>query len=363
MEWTQEHRKFVRQTMKRFANRTSPQHMNFLIKTHLHIDAGIEEVAKLIKEIQSESPPPSVVLMTTAKKTRDLRASCMDIINEAKTLIAAEGQHKVAAKLSDEGISAVLMLSDLHIGEVIKVNDEAIFDLNIAKTKLSTIVDKFMFAPELSGYDSVDEAVVLLGGDIIDGELIYASQAYETSGHAFDQIKAATLMIWEQLVRISSLFPRVKVYCVPGNHGRSTKQNHPMSNWDNVLYFGLQVMANIQKGNIEVHTPSQMWMDFKVRHWNVHMRHIGVTQAVSAGPAKRVLTWMDGHNADLLFFGHFHSPEMYSLAHRRVFKNGALPPANDFAENLGFLDGTGQWMVGITNSQSVAFAKVLLPNV
>jgi hypothetical protein len=360
MEWTEEHKKFIRQVLGRLGQKTSSQHMSFLLKRHMNLDVPIAEVTAVLQELTELPPQVSLVPIPPQTKSRDLKGTCADIINEAKEILRKEGCHKVSVKQSVDGLSALICLSDLHFGEVIRVNDTIVFDLAEANRRLDSIVDQFIVAPELDGYN-VDECVVLLAGDIIDGEMIYPAQAFETQGHAFNQVKDATLAIWTQLVKLAEKFPVVRVHCVPGNHGRTTKHHHQMTNWDNALYFGLQLMANMAAINIEVHTPLQMWMDFKVRGWNVHARHIGVVQASTAGPAKRVMTWLDNHQSDLLFYGHYHCPEMYSLGERRIFKNGSLPPANDYAENLGFPDGTGQWMVGISDRESVAFSKVLMP--
>jgi hypothetical protein len=50
------------------------------------------------------------------------------------------------------------------------------------------------------------------------------------------------------------------------------------------------------------------------------------------------------------------------MGHRRILKNGALAPLNDFAENLGYQDGAGQWMFVVTESEPIAFAKILSPD-
>ena len=359
MEWTTDQTRFVRRTLERLGNRVGPQHMSFLLKRHMNVSVTDAEVSELMRGLAEPAPQILAEPLKIPPKGRDLRGTCQDIINEIKAELG-NNLHTCPVETTAEGLSALLVLSDLHIGEIIKVNGKTIFDLAIAEEKLADITTQFISAPELDGYE-VEECIVLLAGDIIDGEMIYNGQSFDTNGHAFAQVKDASALIWETLCRLAAIFPVVKVYCVPGNHGRASKLHHQMSNWDNVLYFGLQLMADMAKINIEVHTPSQMWMDFKVRNYNVHTRHIGVVQASTSGPAKKIMTWMDGHDADLMFFGHFHSPELYSMGHRRIFKNGALPPANDFAEMCGFQDGSGQWMIGITDHNSVAFSKILIP--
>lgn len=360
MDWTVEQKKFVHTILKKFGDRISPQHLSFLLKRHLGTSVSLQDISELVKESDAVSPQASLKELPLQKRSKDMKGVCIEIINEAKQILQKDGLHKTTGTLDPCGLSAFLFLSDLHFGEIVEVNGAEVFNSQIANERLTNIVDQFIYARELDAY-TVDECIVLLGGDIIDGELIYPAQSFDVEGHAYNQIRSATTFIWAAILKLAERFPVVKVYCVPGNHGRASKLHHQMSNWDNVLYYGIQLLANTSKTNIEVHTPSQMWMDFNVRTWRVHTRHIGVVQPITGGPAKKVMTWLDNHNADLFFYGHFHSPEMYSMGHRRVFKNGALPPANDFAENLGFLDGSGQWMIGITDFDSVAFAKIIVP--
>jgi hypothetical protein len=360
MEWNEDHRKFAKQVLLKLGRKISPQHLAFLFKRHMGVDVSPALTDELIQELNLVSPQASFAPIPPTPKQRDLRHVCTDIINEAKGILQKEGLHTVQSEPTLNGLSPILCLSDLHFGEIIRVNDTVVFDLTEANARLDNIIDQFIQAPELDGYN-VDECVVILAGDIIDGEMIYPAQSFDTQGHAYNQIKDATTSIWKALLKLSATFPKVRVHCVPGNHGRTTKHHHPMTNWDNALYFGLQLCANIAKTNIEIHTPLQMWADFKVRGWGVHTRHIGVVQASTAGPAKRVMTWLDNHDANLFFYGHYHCPEMFSSGTRRIFKNGSLPPANDFAENLGFLDGIGQWMVGVSDRDPVAFSKILMP--
>lgn len=359
MEWTEDERKFIKTSAKRLG-KPSPQYLSFLIKKHMNKVASADDVASLMREVLDSSPPAALTPLVVSKKEKDLRGICVDFINEAKKVLSEQGVYK-APPVKPSELTPVLCLSDLHFGEIIKVDDRVVFNLEEAKARLDNIIDQFISSKELASYDT-QECVVLLGGDIIDGELIYPAQSFDTDGNVFDQVKEATVHIWSALHKLSQFFPAVKVYCVPGNHGRSSKLHHQMANWDNALYFGLQLIANAMSCGIEVHTPNQMWMDFSVRGWRVHMRHIGVVQATTGGGAKKVMTWMGNHDADLFFYGHYHCPEMYSIGHKRIFKNGALPPSNDFAENLGFMDGVGQWMIGVTDSDSVAFAKILIPD-
>ena len=362
MKWTSTHRAMAKRVVQRMGGRVSPIALSFFLKRHFSISPSLEDVAHLLDEVKPEAPQAATKPLSLPARRRKVKETCAEIINQTKAEVVEQGLKHCEAYLTDDGITPVLCLSDLHFGEVVEINGRVIFDMDIAETAFNSVIDQAIATRELTAYN-VDEFVVLLAGDIIDGELIYPAQAYETDGDAYSQLKIAHSIIWKGLARLSNAFGTVRVYCVPGNHGRSSKLHSQMSNWDNVLYWGLQLTSSMQDDyDIEVHTPHQMWMDFKVRHWNVHTRHIGVTQATTPSPAKKVMTWMNQHNADLFFYGHFHNPEMYSHGYKRIFKNGSLPPANEFAERLGFQDSRGQWLVGVTDNDPIAFTKILIPD-
>lgn len=360
MNWTQSDRDMVKEYISQFG-KADISALTFWLKSKTKKVFTAADVRILVKLVSSQTPQvvtPTVELQKAAV-TRDVKEGCRQLINEHKASLAGVPRRKLTP-IHQHHLTPLLFLSDLHIGEVIEMNGVQIFNLEKARAALRSIIDQVLDAPEYYGY-AMGSIVVVLGGDIIDGELIYPAQGYSTPHDAFAQCKIATKIIWGELYRLAQKFESVQVKCVPGNHGRTSKLHSQMSNWDNVLYHNLKLMAEISEENIFVETPDQMWMDFDVHQWTVHARHIGVVQASTSGPAKKVMTWLNNHNADLLFFGHFHSPEMFSCGYKKIFKNGALPPANDYAENLGFLDGPGQWLVGITWDRPVAFAKIIIP--
>ena len=362
MNWTKEQKDLAQKLVTRMGARTSVQALSFFLKRHLNINPTAAAVQALLDELRPAAPQAALKKLTLPTRRRKVKETCAEIINELKEEIAEHGVREIQSELTEEGVTPILVLSDLHFGEVIESNGRILFDIDIATRAFESIIDQAIEARELMAYD-VDEFVVLLAGDIIDGELIFPAQAFETDGDVFSQMKIAHSIIWRGLTRLADAFGNVKVYCVPGNHGRSSKLHSQMSNWDNALYFGLQLVSSMQQDyNIAVYTPHQLWMDFKVRNWNVHTRHIGVTQATTAGPGRRVQNWMNQHNADLFFFGHYHNPEMFSHGYKRIFKNGSLPPANEFAERLGFLDSRGQWLIGVTDFDAVSFSKILIPD-
>jgi len=361
--WTNDEKELIDAAVERMGL-VNIGYIRFLLKKDLGIIRDKREISDYIKGVKTQvkesviTPKEHIPIPVRRQKVKQ---NCREIINEIKDEIKNAEKEPLPVTYTEGGCSPILMLSDLHFGELIKLNGKVTFDLEIAKESFESIINQAIAAPELSGYN-VDEFVVLLGGDIIDGELIYPTHHAHTDGGIFYQYKEAIVNIWEALKRIQSKFGFVKVYCAAGNHGRMSHHHAEMSNWDNVLYYSLALMAELDPCGIEIRVPTQMWMDFTVREkWNVHLRHIGVVQTNTAGPGRRMINWINNHDADLVFYGHYHNPELFSVGRTRVFKNGGLPPGNDYSEKLGFLEGPAQWLVGTTDSASVGFCKILTP--
>jgi predicted phosphodiesterase len=302
-----------------------------------------------------------LIPVPTKRDFTKVRALCIEIINEIDSDLKSDTTMKKVPTSASE-ISPLLILSDLHFGEHIVKNGEEIFNFDIATKQLNSIVEKSCSAMELQGWfkeQHYSEFNILLAGDIIDGELIYPAQAYETDGDAYSQFQRVAKVLWKSfLTALDYGYSSVNVFCVAGNHGRMSKIHSQMSNWDNALYYMLAMMAEVSPLPIKVTVPKHMWLNFKIRNTNVHTRHIGVTQANSASPGRKLLNWMIEHDADIIAFGHYHNAEMFSVNGCRIFKNGSLPPINDYAENLGFADGRGQWFLGISDN-GLEFSKIV----
>ena len=364
LTWSEEERKCLLAQIERMGGMINPGYLSHCLKRDLGVVRSHESIAieakrlKATGEKPSSSPPPK---LANRPRRYKMRERCRDIINEIIDELPAVRKEPLPVVHTDKGCTPVLLLSDLHFGELVKVNGKCIFNFEIAEHDFNTIIDKTLSAPELAAYD-IDEIVVLLGGDIIDGEMIYPTQATHVQGGSYAQYKDTIRVIWDALLKLQSRFGFVKVYCAAGNHGRSSRLHAEMSNWDNVIYYSLALLAEGQDVNIEVNVPEEMWMDFLLRaKWNAHLRHIGVTQPASAGPGRRLRNWIEMHAADILFWGHYHDPAMFSSGYARAFKNGGLPPGNDYSEKLGFLESRGQWLVGVTDEELVAFCKILTP--
>jgi hypothetical protein len=213
-------------------------------------------------------------------------------------------------------------------------------------------MDKTIYIADLRrNIAAINELHVYLGGDVVEGEDIFPHQAHLIDSPLFDQACVNFPRIaGKALLLALDHFERVKVFTVPGNHGRNGPKNtrsHPRTNWDRVAYQVLKtallgVDAQPRKelaGRLEFHMSEEFWVVDRVFKWGnllVHGHQIGGGFAGFPwyGTAKKAWGWIDAIEAkwDNLFFGHFHTPAMATLGLRRFYANGTTESDNEFAK-------------------------------
>jgi hypothetical protein len=241
---------------------------------------------------------------------------------------------------------AVLHLSDLHIGKLTSSYDTA-----MAEERLMLLAKKVNHITEVRRSSSkIDELRIYLGGDMIEGEDIFATQAHLIDQSLFDQaVKNGPAIIAKCILALSEAFPRIHICTVPGNHGRNGpkgSRSHPRTNWDNVCYEVLKIYLLGSNGNrketknrITMEISEEFYIVDRVYEWGnlmVHGHEIrgGFAGLPWYGVAKKAWGWIDSIPVpwDYLWFGHFHTYASATLNHRIFLANGTIESDNEFAQ-------------------------------
>jgi hypothetical protein len=188
----------------------------------------------------------------------------------------------------------------------------------------------------------VDEAVLLLGGDLIEGLLIFPGQAFEVDSTIFTQWVHAARLVVDIVRRALAIYKRVRVVAEWGNHGRvgESRSNVPRSdNYDRMAYFHAREMLAGEK--------RLTWQDSDEDVQNVE---IGNYRAIlfhgdevgrhgKASPTtivKHVAFWKSGSHGwpfQDAYFGHLHNHQEWALPDGTgaVFMTGAPESDNRYA--------------------------------
>lgn len=241
---------------------------------------------------------------------------------------------------------AVLHLSDLHIGKLTSSYDTA-----VAEERLMLLAKKVKNIVEVRRSSSkINELRIYLGGDMIEGEDIFATQAHLIDQSLFDQaVKNGPAIIAKCILSLLEAFPKIHICTVPGNHGRNGPKggrSHPRTNWDNVCYeilkiylLGANESRKETKNRITMDISEEFYMVDRVYEWGnlmVHGHEIrgGFAGLPWYGVAKKAWGWIDSIPLpwDYLWFGHFHTYASATLNHRIFLANGTIESDNEFAQ-------------------------------
>ncbi len=243
--------------------------------------------------------------------------------------------------------SVVIHLSDLHLGAELSAIDEPIpFRAVEEARRLEYVMRQTIdYKPQ---YRKNSECVLLLNGDLIEGQLMHQIGA----GAPLTEQKAIFWHLMSRFVgELARAFPSVRVECQPGNHGRD-KVRHPgratWRKWDGhefELYYALSLMCSGLK-NVRWSIPFRAVSAIDLHGSILGMSHgdteikLGPPDTAAKNNARELdrinSTRLHGVEFDAWAFGHFHMPR-YVPGKPRVIYNGALIPPNGHARASGYI--------------------------
>lgn len=251
--------------------------------------------------------------------------------------------------------AVVALFSDLHLGADIGPVDNPIPYRAIEEARRLEFFTHQILNYKVQ-YRENSELVLLLNGDLIEGLLLHDLR----DGIPLVEQKAVFWHYFRQILALcSQQFPKVRVICQPGNHGRD-KIRHAgratSSKWDGheweMMYALAQMCAGLRNVSFDntrqAYSAVQLfdsWMlvshgdteiklgdpDTKFKENAAELDHIN---------SKRIY----GHEFAVFAGGHFHKGRFQPHGPDMIW-NGALVPSNGHARASGYnKEPCGQWL-------------------
>jgi len=186
-------------------------------------------------------------------------------------------KRKARSKQTPE--SAVLMLTDTHVGKVVEPSQTLgfgcyNFPMFLARLKrlehsVISILTDHTTAP-------LNELVIWMGGDMLDGALAHGAEAGQKNTK-FNQFYGAGHAFAQFIRNLSALVPKIRIETSVGNHTRWDNQRkmpteNRYSNLDQFLYAYVEALtANFT--NVVWHLDTQPFAVFDVEGWTFHASH------------------------------------------------------------------------------------------
>lgn len=245
--------------------------------------------------------------------------------------------------------SVLVCLGDWQLGK--QTPD---YNSEVCAERIERLADKVEMLTEIQRKDHpVDDIVIALLGDLVEGEDIFPGQQHRIDASLYRQIFDGAQILAGFVRRMASIFPNVRVVGVIGNHGRIGRKGvmHPESNADAMMY---EVARLITEGegvdwSETFESGERAWYAVEnIRGNKFLMFHGDQIRGGFAGfplygLAKKVWGWQTlSQQLGLMepfthaIYGHWHTPNRAYLNGVTTWCNGSTESYNTYAiESLG----------------------------
>jgi hypothetical protein len=255
-------------------------------------------------------------------------------------------------KIKDEKKTAVLLLSDWHLGEVVKsseimgINDVTSDIILERARKVFTNFKKYAKTIGLA------QAVVYLDGDMVSGSIHQELESNSDLTVVEAVLKLNDYLTYE-IMELSKQFSNTKVVCLTGNHARLKEKPHHKQKaiLNHEFILGSMIQHNLSKQkNIECIVPrSPYYFDEKygclILHGDTMSRggsggfsglpFYGLTMSSAKLFGALESSGVTETNFKNILIGHFHSTAVIPLFNSgSLIINGTLLGTNEFSLNV-----------------------------
>ena len=238
---------------------------------------------------------------------------------------------------------AVAVATDWHIGETVKpeqVSRLNSFSVAIARVRVANFFERVVKMTDKERHDiKVNELVLFLGGDLIDGALHLDTVMTNEIAEPMKQAVLCQELIEGGLNFLLNhgKFKRITVVCCDGNHGRVTLKMHSNSRQGNALeyYLYYNLAHRFPQLNWVIADGLHVYLDvfgYKLRFHHGDTIGFGGVNGPYTYLQRRIYQWDQAHKADYSVQGHLHT---YTLGTRRWLINGSLVGYSPYALTFG----------------------------
>lgn len=291
-------------------------------------------------------------LMATIKRLEDDNNRLRDwhILQResAKEAIRLVSQDKIVQPVfrhdGDSFCEFFLQLSDWHIGDGYAYSLGK-YDEDMLRMMVDDLIDKVARCVKDAPV-KVRALNILFLGDLMHGDGIYPKQHLSLLYAAHRQVAVFTQIAGKLLRALAEIVPKVRVFAVRGNHGRTGDKwsaIHPNSNWDMAGYLWLQeATKDVVEWRIAEDDEHLMVSISGLVMVLSHGDHVRISQRVPwygvEDYMRATAEWFSSkpYTSRLIFIGHLHHAFTTQTDSAALYCNGALQGFTQFAKNGRF---------------------------
>ena len=269
-----------------------------------------------------------------AKKDRQTAELVEAVIDAARSSSAAQPAlprpTKPSVKVGTSEHVAIVHTTDWQGGK-----ETLDFNLDVLEERLMRMMD---VAAVLTARHAnpVNECVLLLGGDMIEGITIFPTQPFEVHAGLYDQLFAVVRMIRLVIDRALTIWPTVRVVAKWGNHGRIGRFGElpDVENLDRMAYrVAWERYEHDERVTWDVNNVDYV-QQFQIGAYRAALLHGNeFNRSFSAQRITgKVTAWQTIYEFGDVYLGHFHRSDCYGLPNgSKVYLTGSPESSNAYA--------------------------------
>lgn len=286
--------------------------------------------------------------------------TAVDQLVEKATILAPKSydpapEIRTLTRSSGSPQSAVLLLTDCHVGLVVKPEQTLGFghyNFPMFLARLKYLEEACVSIMRDHTTTPIPELVICLGGDMLDGALHHSAESSQKNT-VFTQFYGAGHALAQFIRNISAYVPKIRIYCTQGNHTRFQDQkrmptNNRFSSFDSFLYAYIQALTG-DIGNVNWNFDQQPVALFDVQGFLFQLLHgdvlrggdkaLGVPnhsvgRLVSSG--SQMFGKLGQRSPDFYLCGHLHREIVLPTSKGAFIVGGGFPGMDGYGLASGF---------------------------
>ena len=269
---------------------------------------------------------------------------------------------------------AVLVLSDAHVGYWL--TEEAsgglwAYDFDTFRSYAQLVVEKIRAIVPRHNYRLPVLHIHCLG-DLVENQIMRPGQGYEIEFGLVKQVMAAAQTFAWMVRELLTLFERIEMTVIPGNHGRMTQKPGELPAGESFdLIVGEFLKAYLKdEPRVKIDVIDAKRTVVEVLGWRILLAHGDQIRGWAGIPHYG----RDRHNLnvsvlyedlsegiDVIELGHHHDPHQGTFrTWGRYFANGSFTGATNYSlERLNRATQPAQWLYGVSADRAVSWEYLL----
>jgi len=326
---------------------------------YIENDEASDDLLNTKLPVQSDEPNSEEVTRSTSSLkqtiTNNANMYLRKLEKEVKSTETPETDYK-EPDYYEEGVTAIIHETDPHFSAHVKNREgETIYDTETADQATQDAFNWY-YEQMLDYSYAIDEIILLLGGDLVEGENIYEGQAHKVQDRLDKQIEKARKRYFQEIKRLRHIWDApIKIVCVSGNHGDLPVASS--SNADDIIYSQLEDMINISEiQDVKfVKAVRSDGVTFNYRGWKGYLTH-GEHYSTHIGTSSPQSDWYatkDQLGFDAAWRGHYHQQKQEDVGGAPVFMTNSRKPGDDYTDKISVYGETGNAIYFATDEEPV----------